>query len=93
MTDEGKSAVDVPVAIEFYLLMSSEGTLKPIGHEQVLESKKSLSQSSETGSISNLASSLFCRTVFDLHMICPPQSLTYVDETVLECSREEEEAE
>lgn len=89
MTDEGKSPIDVPVAIEFYLLMSSEGIDIPCDHALI----KSASRSSDTGDIDHIATSLFCKTIFDLHMICPPQSSAVVDETVLECSREEEDYE
>ena len=83
MTDEGKCPVSVPVAVEFYLLMSSED--KPLVAAEPQREQKAQHQA-ESGE-----TSLFCKTVFDLHMICPPQSMTHVDETVLECSREEEE--
>jgi hypothetical protein len=95
MTDEGKCPVSVPVAVEFYLLMSSEDNndnnkppliaAEPQQHQQQIQHQ---ADSSGGGG----GTSLFCKTVFDLHMICPPQSMTHVDETVLECSREEEEA-
>ena len=92
MTDEGKNPVDVPVAIEFYLLMSPEGIAKPVDSEFMSRSSKDTkSKASSSSSIDDLASSLFCKAIFDLHMICPPQSCTYVDETLLECSAEMEQ--
>ncbi|QDZ24413.1 EF-hand domain-containing protein [Chloropicon primus] len=86
MTDEEKSLKDVPVAVEFYLLMSSEGMCVPVEAALI----KSASRSSD-GDLDSMANSLFCKAIFSLHMICPPQSLTYVDETVMEVSGEEEE--
>ncbi|WZN58613.1 EF-hand domain-containing protein [Chloropicon roscoffensis] len=89
MTDEEKSQVEVPVAIEFYLLMSAEGIGVPI--DQTL--LKSASRSSDIGDIDTIATSLFCKAIFSLHLIVPPQSVTYVDETVPEATEEEEAGE
>ena len=89
MTDEEKSPVEVPVAVEFYLLMSAEGIGVPI--DQTL--LKSASRSSLDGDIDAIATSLFCKAIFSLHLIVPPQSVTYVDETVPEATEEEEAGE
>ena len=98
MTDEGKCPVSVPVAVEFYLLMSSEDNNNNNNNSSkppliAAEPQQQMQHQADSSSSSGVGgTSLFCKTVFDLHMICPPQSMTHVDETVLECSREEEEA-
>ena len=54
---------------------------------------KSASRSSDIGDIDAIATSLFCKAIFSLHLIVPPQSVTYVDETVPEATEEEEAGE
>jgi len=101
MTEAEKFPIAVPVAVELYLLMSRDGS--PLSTSMLAQSHLQQSKTSpdpnaagsdteaSTRSGGHLEDSLFCRTVFDLHLIVPPQTVDFVDETILEDSMEDVE--